>query len=39
LGTHNFGLVERVCNKVIELSAGRTVFYGTTADWAAWRNR
>jgi lipopolysaccharide transport system ATP-binding protein len=39
LGTHNFGLVERVCNKVIELSAGRAVFYGSTKDWAAWRNR
>jgi len=39
IGTHNFGLVERVCNKVIELSAGRVVFYGSTKDWAAWRNR
>jgi lipopolysaccharide transport system ATP-binding protein len=38
LGTHNFNLVQRVCNKVIELSAGRAVFYGTTADWLAWRN-
>jgi lipopolysaccharide transport system ATP-binding protein len=39
LGTHNFDLVKLVCNKVIELSAGRPVFYGTTADWVAWRNR
>jgi lipopolysaccharide transport system ATP-binding protein len=39
LGTHNFGLVEAVCNKVIELAAGRAVFYGTTADWIAWRKR
>ncbi len=39
LGTHNFGLVQLVCNKVIELSAGRAIFYGTTADWIAWRNR
>jgi len=39
LGTHNFGLVERVCNKVIEIAAGRAVFYGTTADWIAWRNQ
>jgi len=38
LGTHNFHLVELVCNKVIELSAGRAVFYGTTEDWKAWRN-
>jgi lipopolysaccharide transport system ATP-binding protein len=39
LGTHNFGLVELVCNKVIELSAGRAVFYGSTEEWKAWRNR
>jgi lipopolysaccharide transport system ATP-binding protein len=39
IGTHNVGLVERVCNKVIELSAGRAVFYGSTKDWTAWRNR
>jgi lipopolysaccharide transport system ATP-binding protein len=39
IGTHNFALVERVCNKVIELAAGRAVFYGTTQDWVAWRNR
>jgi lipopolysaccharide transport system ATP-binding protein len=38
LGTHSVGLVERVCNKVIELAAGRAVFSGTTADWIAWRN-
>jgi lipopolysaccharide transport system ATP-binding protein len=37
LGTHNFSLVEAVCNKVIELAAGRAVFYGTTAEWIAWR--
>jgi len=39
LGTHNFSMVELVCNKVIELAAGRAVFYGSTADWMAWRNR
>jgi lipopolysaccharide transport system ATP-binding protein len=37
LGTHSFDLVARVCNKVIELAAGRPVFSGTTADWFAWR--
>jgi lipopolysaccharide transport system ATP-binding protein len=39
LGTHNFGMVERVCNKVIELEAGRIVFSGATPDWTAWRSR
>lgn len=39
LGTHSFDLVARVCNKVIELAAGRAVFSGSTADWLAWRNR
>jgi len=38
LGTHSFDLVARVCNKVIELAAGRAVFSGSTADWLAWRN-
>jgi lipopolysaccharide transport system ATP-binding protein len=37
LGTHNVSLVEMVCNKVIELAAGRAVFYGATEDWIAWR--
>jgi lipopolysaccharide transport system ATP-binding protein len=39
LGTHNFGMVERVCNKVIELEAGRIVFSGATPDWTARRSR
>jgi lipopolysaccharide transport system ATP-binding protein len=37
LGTHNFGMVERVCNKVIELESGRIVFQGSTEDWIALR--
>jgi lipopolysaccharide transport system ATP-binding protein len=37
LGTHNFGMVERVCNKVIELESGRIVFQGSTDDWIALR--
>ena len=33
LGTHDVGLVERVCNKVLVLDAGRTAFYGPTDEW------
>ena len=33
LGTHDFGLVERVCNKVMVLDAGRPTFYGPTEAW------
>ena len=35
LGTHDFGLVERVCNKVCMLDAGRIAFYGPTTEWVA----
>ena len=35
LGTHDFDLVERACNKVLVLDAGRIAFYGPTEDWAA----
>ena len=34
LGTHDFDLVERACNKVLVLDAGRIAFYGPTAEWA-----
>ena len=33
LGTHAFDLVERVCNKVLVLDAGRTAYYGSTEEW------
>ena len=33
IGTHDFGLVERVCNKVCELEAGRVSFFGSTDQW------
>ena len=35
LGTHDYGLVERVCNKVCMLDAGRVAFYGPTEEWVA----
>ncbi len=35
LGTHDFDLVETVCNKVMVLDSGRPVFYGSTEDWVA----
>ena len=33
LGTHDVHLVERVCNKVLVLDAGRMAFYGPTEQW------
>ena len=33
LGTHDYGLVERTCNKVMVLDAGRIAFYGETQLW------
>ena len=33
LGTHDFGMVERVCNKVCVMDAGRMAFYGPTEEW------
>jgi lipopolysaccharide transport system ATP-binding protein len=33
LGTHDFGLVDRVCNKVCELDAGRVAFFGSKIEW------
>ena len=35
LGTHDFDLVERSCNKVLVLDAGRAAFYGPTEQWVA----
>ena len=35
LGTHDFDLVERSCNKVLVLDAGRAAFYGPTEEWVA----
>jgi lipopolysaccharide transport system ATP-binding protein len=35
LGTHDFDLVEKACNKVLLLDAGRIAFYGPTQDWVA----
>ena len=34
LGTHDFNMVERVCNKVCVLDAGRMAFYGPVQEWA-----
>ncbi len=33
IGTHSFGLVDRVCNKVCVLENGAAVFYGSVEDW------
>ena len=33
LGTHDFGLVKRVCNKVCELEGGRIAFFGSADEW------
>ena len=37
LGTHDFNLVQRVCNRVLELDAGRMAFLGSTDEWLAFR--
>jgi len=36
LGTHDFKLVQRVCNKVLVLDSGRPAFYGSLNDWLSW---
>jgi lipopolysaccharide transport system ATP-binding protein len=33
LGTHDYHLVDKVCNKVLMLDAGRPIFYGSVAEW------
>ncbi len=33
LGTHDFNMVRRVCNKVAVMDAGRMTFYGPTEEW------
>ncbi|HVZ29423.1 MAG TPA: ABC transporter ATP-binding protein [Asticcacaulis sp.] len=33
LATHNFTLVQAVCNKLVVLDGGRQVFFGDTEDW------
>jgi lipopolysaccharide transport system ATP-binding protein len=33
LGTHDFGLVKRTCNKVMVLDSGRVAFYGDLKLW------
>ena len=35
LGTHDFDLVEKACNEILVLDAGRMAFYGPTQDWVA----
>lgn len=35
LATHNFGLIKRVCNKVLVLNGGRQEFLGTVKEWQA----
>lgn len=37
LATHSFDLVERVCNKVMELDGGQIKFLGSTEEWLRWR--
>jgi lipopolysaccharide transport system ATP-binding protein len=36
LATHDFGLVQRVCNKVCALGSGKIGFFGGTAEWLEW---
>ena len=38
LGTHDHNLVRRVCNRVLELDAGRVAFLGPTEAWDAFRH-
>ena len=35
LGTHAFGLAEKVCNKVCVLDSGRVAYFGPTEGWVA----
>ena len=37
MGTHDTNLVERVCNKVLELEAGQIAFIGSMEEWRRWR--
>lgn len=37
LATHNFDLVNTVCNKVCEMEGGQIAFYGTREDWHLFR--
>jgi len=36
LATHNFHLLETVCNKVLVLNGGRQSFFGTIDEWKQW---
>jgi lipopolysaccharide transport system ATP-binding protein len=36
LATHDFGLVQRVCNKVCALGSGKIGFFGDTDEWVKW---
>jgi lipopolysaccharide transport system ATP-binding protein len=38
IATHDHDLVQRVCNRVCELQAGKIAFLGTTEDWLAYRD-
>ena len=33
LATHDHGMAQRVCNKVLVMDAGRAVFFGDMSDW------
>jgi len=33
LATHNFGLMESICNKVLHLDKGRVKFFGSLNDY------
>ncbi len=39
IGTHNLGLVDKVCNKVCVLENGAAVFYGSVEDWQKIRDQ
>ena len=39
IGTHNLGLVDKVCNKVCVLENGAAVFYGSVEDWRKIRDQ
>ena len=37
LGTHDHNLVQRVCNRVLELDSGHIAFLGSTEEWNVFR--
>jgi len=33
LASHNFGLIQEICNKLLVLEGGRQIYFGNTKDW------